>query len=131
MSLNCIERKDAEGWETVQRGRPVRPRSTAAMPRASLVTETLRSKDDSDKENVCLLPGERTPKGDLIEDRPSVAEPLSKDSPHSSDRPLAERTQVMCSESPHCCFRGQLCVVGCLILSTSLFIFKIESLREV
>lgn len=94
MSLNCIERKDAEGWETVQRGRPVRPRSTAAMPRASLGTETLRSKDDSDKENVCLLPGERIPKGDLIEDRPSVAEPLSKDSPHSSDRPLAERTQV-------------------------------------
>ncbi|KAH0509697.1 S phase cyclin A-associated protein in the endoplasmic reticulum [Microtus ochrogaster] len=95
--LGRQERKDAEGWETVQRGRPVRPRSTAAMPRASLVTETLRSKDDSDKENVCLLPGERTPKGDLIEDRPSVAEPLSKDSPHSSDRPLAERTQFTVS----------------------------------
>ncbi|CAO2634957.1 S phase cyclin A-associated protein in the endoplasmic reticulum [Lemmus lemmus] len=91
------ERKDAEGWETVQRGRPVRPRSTAAMPRASLVTETLRSKDDSDKENVCLLPGERTPKGDLVEDRPSVTEPPSKDSPHSSDRPLAERTQFTVS----------------------------------
>ncbi|XP_052616933.1 S phase cyclin A-associated protein in the endoplasmic reticulum isoform X1 [Peromyscus californicus insignis] len=91
------ERKDAEGWETVQRGRPVRPRSTAVMPRVSLVTETLRSKDDSDKENVCLLPGERTQKGDLVEDRPSVLESLSKDSSHSSDHPLAERTQFTVS----------------------------------
>lgn len=101
-SLNCIERKDAEGWETVQRGRPVRPRSTVVMPKVSLVTETLRSKDDSDKENVCLLPGERTQKGDLVDNRPSVAESLSKDSFHPSDHPLAERTQVMCSENPHC-----------------------------
>ncbi|XP_059123904.1 S phase cyclin A-associated protein in the endoplasmic reticulum isoform X1 [Peromyscus eremicus] len=91
------ERKDAEGWETVQRGRPVRPRSTAVMPRVSLVTETLRSKDDSDKENVCLFPGERTQKGDLVEDRPSVLESLSKDSSHSSDHPLAERTQFTVS----------------------------------
>ncbi|XP_076432438.1 S phase cyclin A-associated protein in the endoplasmic reticulum isoform X3 [Peromyscus maniculatus bairdii] len=91
------ERKDAEGWETVQRGRPVRPRSTAVMPRVSLVTETLRSKDDSDKENVCLLPGERMQKGDLVEDRPSVLESLSKDSLHSSDHPLAERTQFTVS----------------------------------
>ncbi|XP_028720851.1 S phase cyclin A-associated protein in the endoplasmic reticulum isoform X1 [Peromyscus leucopus] len=91
------ERKDAEGWETVQRGRPVRPRSTAVMPRVSLVTETLRSKDDSDKENVYLLPGERMQKGDLVEDRPSVLESLSKDSLHSSDHPLAERTQFTVS----------------------------------
>ncbi|CAH6869039.1 Scaper [Phodopus roborovskii] len=91
------ERKDAEGWETVQRGRPVRPRSTAVMPRVSLVTETVKSKDDSDKENVCLLPGERTQKGDLVDDRPSVVESPSKDSFHPSDRPLAERTQFTVS----------------------------------
>ncbi|MEJ1275130.1 S phase cyclin A-associated protein in the ER [Cricetulus griseus] len=91
------ERKDAEGWETVQRGRPVRPRSTVVMPKVSLVTETLRSKDDSDKENVCLLPGERTQKGDLVDNRPSVAESLSKDSFHPSDHPLAERTQFTVS----------------------------------
>ncbi|XP_040585693.1 S phase cyclin A-associated protein in the endoplasmic reticulum isoform X3 [Mesocricetus auratus] len=88
------ERKDAEGWETVQRGRPVRPRSTAVVPR---VTEILRSKDDSDKENVCLLPGERTQKGDLVEDRPSVSESPSKDSFHPSDHPLAERSQFTVS----------------------------------
>ncbi|KAL1771784.1 S phase cyclin A-associated protein in the endoplasmic reticulum isoform X1 [Sigmodon hispidus] len=91
------ERKDAEGWETVQRGRPVRPRSTAVTPRGSLVTETLKSKDDSDKENICLLPGERTQKGDLVEDGPSIPESLSKDLLHSSDHPLAERTQFTVS----------------------------------
>ncbi|XP_059952937.1 S phase cyclin A-associated protein in the endoplasmic reticulum isoform X7 [Mesoplodon densirostris] len=48
------ERKDAEGWETVQRGRPVRSRSTAVMPKVSLPTEALRSKDDSDKENFTV-----------------------------------------------------------------------------
>ncbi|XP_070360535.1 S phase cyclin A-associated protein in the endoplasmic reticulum isoform X11 [Equus asinus] len=48
------ERKDAEGWETVQRGRPVRSRSTAVMPKLSLATEALRSKDDSDKENFTV-----------------------------------------------------------------------------
>ncbi|XP_060230218.1 S phase cyclin A-associated protein in the endoplasmic reticulum isoform X3 [Meriones unguiculatus] len=89
------ERKDAEGWETVQRGRPVRSRWTAMMPRASLVTETLRPKDDSDKENICLLPEERIQKGELAEDRCSTVESLSKDSLHSSDHPLSERTQSM------------------------------------
>lgn len=87
------ERKDAEGWETVQRGRPVRSRSTAVIPKVSLVTETLRSKDDSDKENICLLPEESIQKGKL-EDRCSTVESLSKDSLlHSSDHPLSERTQ--------------------------------------
>ncbi|XP_052044247.1 S phase cyclin A-associated protein in the endoplasmic reticulum isoform X2 [Apodemus sylvaticus] len=91
------ERKDAEGWETVQRGRPVRSRSTAVMPKVSLVTETLRSKDDSDKENVCLLPEESMQKGKLVEDRCSTLELLSKDSLHSSDHPLSERTQFTVS----------------------------------
>ncbi|XP_051012449.1 S phase cyclin A-associated protein in the endoplasmic reticulum isoform X2 [Acomys russatus] len=91
------ERKDAEGWETVQRGRPVRSRSTAVMPRVSLVTETLRSKDDSDKENVCLLPEERAQKGELVEDRCSTVDSLRKDSLHSSDHPLSERTQFTVS----------------------------------
>ncbi|XP_055477901.1 S phase cyclin A-associated protein in the endoplasmic reticulum isoform X1 [Psammomys obesus] len=91
------ERKDAEGWETVQRGRPVRSRWTAMMPRASLVTETLRPKDDSDKENICLLPEERIQQGELAEDRCSTAESLSKDPLHSSDHPLSERTQFTVS----------------------------------
>ncbi|XP_073918020.1 S phase cyclin A-associated protein in the endoplasmic reticulum isoform X1 [Castor canadensis] len=92
------ERKDAEGWETVQRGRPVRARSTAVMPKLPLVTEALKSKDDSDKENICLLPEESIQKGDFVEDGPSnTVESRPKDSPHSSDHPLAERTQFTVS----------------------------------
>uniref|UniRef100_A0A8I5ZQH8 S-phase cyclin A-associated protein in the ER n=1 Tax=Rattus norvegicus TaxID=10116 RepID=A0A8I5ZQH8_RAT len=87
------ERKDAEGWETVQRGRPVRSRSTAVMPKVSLVTEALRAKDDSDKENICLLPEESIQKGKPVEDRCAPAESPSKDSLHPSDHPLSERIQ--------------------------------------
>ncbi|PNI37963.1 SCAPER isoform 16, partial [Pan troglodytes] len=91
---NITERKDAEGWETVQRGRPIRSRSTAVMPKVSLATEATRSKDDSDKENVCLLPDESIQKGQFVGDGTSnTIESHPKDSLHSCDRPLAEKTQ--------------------------------------
>jgi hypothetical protein len=89
----------------------VRSRSTAVIPKVSLVTETLRSKDDSDKENICLLPEESIQKGKL-EDRCSTVESLSKDSLlHSSDHPLSERTQVIHFENPHYCVQTCLCVL--------------------
>ncbi|KAM9710942.1 S phase cyclin A-associated protein in the endoplasmic reticulum isoform 5-T5 [Dama dama] len=92
------ERKDAEGWETVQRGRPVRSRSTAVMPKASLPTEALRSKDDSDKENVHLLPEESVQKSEFVGDEPSnTIESRPKDPVHSCDHPLAEKTQFTVS----------------------------------
>ncbi|XP_031296630.1 S phase cyclin A-associated protein in the endoplasmic reticulum isoform X3 [Camelus dromedarius] len=92
------ERKDAEGWETVQRGRPVRSRSTAVMPKVSLATEALRSKDDSDKENIRLLPDGNIQKSDFVGDGPSsTMESRPKDSVHSCDHPLAERTQFTVS----------------------------------
>uniref|UniRef100_G1PMH4 S-phase cyclin A associated protein in the ER n=1 Tax=Myotis lucifugus TaxID=59463 RepID=G1PMH4_MYOLU len=85
------ERKDAEGWETVQRGRAVRSRSTAVMPKVS--TQALRSKDDSDKENVRLLPDESVQKGEAGDAPSNTIEARPKDSVHSCDHPLAERTQ--------------------------------------
>ncbi|XP_045397822.1 S phase cyclin A-associated protein in the endoplasmic reticulum isoform X5 [Lemur catta] len=92
------EWKDAEGWETVQRGRPVRSRSTAVTPKISLATEALRSKDDSDKENVCLLPDDSIQKGEFVGDGPSnTIESHPKDSLHSCDHPLTERTQFAVS----------------------------------
>ncbi|XP_037689249.1 S phase cyclin A-associated protein in the endoplasmic reticulum isoform X2 [Choloepus didactylus] len=92
------ERKDAEGWETVQRGRPVRSRSTAVMPKFSLATEALRSKDDSDKENVHLLLDENIQKGEFVGDGPSsIVESWPMDSLHSCEHPLAERTQFTVS----------------------------------
>nr|KAF6283549.1 S-phase cyclin A associated protein in the ER [Pipistrellus kuhlii] len=89
------ERKDAEGWETVQRGRAVRSRSTAVMPKVS--TQALRSKDDSDKENVRLLPDESIQKGDVGDGPSNAIEARPKDSSHSCDHPLVERTQFTAS----------------------------------
>ncbi|XP_072574277.1 S phase cyclin A-associated protein in the endoplasmic reticulum isoform X1 [Paramormyrops kingsleyae] len=43
--------KDAEGWETVQRGRPARPRSAAVVAKVSPVLVHSAPRDDSDKEN--------------------------------------------------------------------------------
>uniref|UniRef100_A0A3B3RBL1 S-phase cyclin A-associated protein in the ER n=1 Tax=Paramormyrops kingsleyae TaxID=1676925 RepID=A0A3B3RBL1_9TELE len=45
------EWKDAEGWETVQRGRPARPRSAAVVAKVSPVLVHSAPRDDSDKEN--------------------------------------------------------------------------------
>ncbi|CAB1313798.1 unnamed protein product, partial [Coregonus sp. 'balchen'] len=46
---NC--KKDSEGWETVQRGRPARPRSAASVAKVSPVLAHISPKDDSNKEN--------------------------------------------------------------------------------
>ncbi|XP_058521254.1 S phase cyclin A-associated protein in the endoplasmic reticulum [Ochotona princeps] len=93
-SLKCTEQKDAEGWETVQRGRPVRARSAAVTAKAAPMPEALRPKDDSNKENVCLLPNDNRQKGEFTGDVPAnTVEPRPKDSLRCSDHPLAERTQ--------------------------------------
>ncbi|XP_054986575.1 S phase cyclin A-associated protein in the endoplasmic reticulum [Sorex araneus] len=92
------ERKDAEGWETVQRGRPVRSRSTVVTPKVLLATDVSRSKDDSDKENVHLSPAEATQKGEFPGDGPSsILDSRPKDLSHTCDHPLAERTQFTAS----------------------------------
>ncbi|XP_066095424.1 S phase cyclin A-associated protein in the endoplasmic reticulum isoform X4 [Saccopteryx bilineata] len=66
------------------------------VPKAS--PQALRSKDDSDKENVCFLPDESIQKGESVGDGPSNAvEARPKDSFHSCDHPLAERTQFTAS----------------------------------
>uniref|UniRef100_A0A673ICZ6 S phase cyclin A-associated protein in the endoplasmic reticulum-like n=1 Tax=Sinocyclocheilus rhinocerous TaxID=307959 RepID=A0A673ICZ6_9TELE len=44
-------KKDAEGWETVQRGRSMRPRSNTMVAKVSPVLAHVSPKDDSDKEN--------------------------------------------------------------------------------
>ncbi|KAB1257345.1 S phase cyclin A-associated protein in the endoplasmic reticulum [Camelus dromedarius] len=68
------------------------------MPKVSLATEALRSKDDSDKENIRLLPDGNIQKSDFVGDGPSsTMESRPKDSVHSCDHPLAERTQFTVS----------------------------------
>ncbi|XP_035251605.1 S phase cyclin A-associated protein in the endoplasmic reticulum isoform X3 [Anguilla anguilla] len=64
-------KKDAEGWETVQRGRPARPRSAAMVAKVSPVLAHVSPKDDSDKENR-QLPGPAPPD-------PAAADPARPD----------------------------------------------------
>ncbi|XP_055047817.2 S phase cyclin A-associated protein in the endoplasmic reticulum isoform X4 [Misgurnus anguillicaudatus] len=49
-------KKDAEGWETVQRGRSMRPRSIAMVAKVTPVLAKVSPKDDSNKENQQLQP---------------------------------------------------------------------------
>uniref|UniRef100_A0A673CLF9 U1-type domain-containing protein n=1 Tax=Sphaeramia orbicularis TaxID=375764 RepID=A0A673CLF9_9TELE len=49
-------KKDAEGWETVQRGRTAKPRSAAIVAKASPVLAHVTPKQDCTKENQSYLP---------------------------------------------------------------------------
>ncbi|XP_033016808.1 S phase cyclin A-associated protein in the endoplasmic reticulum isoform X2 [Lacerta agilis] len=88
------EQRDAEGWETVHRGRPVRSKSSALATKPTSCTELSRFKDDSDKENVALRPSGNKQKALLNEESLSkTVEPAPKDSCCLYEHPLAERTQ--------------------------------------
>uniref|UniRef100_A0A8C6X7J9 S-phase cyclin A associated protein in the ER n=1 Tax=Naja naja TaxID=35670 RepID=A0A8C6X7J9_NAJNA len=96
--LIILVRRDAEGWETVQRGRPVRSKSSALVPKTTSTAELSQFKDDSDKENVILPPPVHKQKVSLTEDGKSKnADPILKD--HQCEHPLAERTQVSITQS--------------------------------
>uniref|UniRef100_A0A8C3J385 S-phase cyclin A associated protein in the ER n=1 Tax=Calidris pygmaea TaxID=425635 RepID=A0A8C3J385_9CHAR len=89
------DRKDAEGWETVQRGRPVRSRSTALATKTPVAAESQKSKGDSDKENVISPPAENKHGGSLSDSGASQStELVQKDPLHQSEGPLTERAQV-------------------------------------
>ncbi|OXB65656.1 hypothetical protein ASZ78_014635 [Callipepla squamata] len=89
-------RKDAEGWETVQRGRPVRPRSTVALAtKAPVLAESLKSRGDSDKDNVVSPPSADKPENSIMNDGASKStELVEKDPLHQSERSLVEKTQL-------------------------------------
>ncbi|CAB1458897.1 unnamed protein product [Pleuronectes platessa] len=55
-------KKDAEGWETVQRGRTTRPRSAAMVAKVSPVLANVPPKQDSDKEDQPHLPPQQEQK---------------------------------------------------------------------
>ncbi|XP_021399082.2 S phase cyclin A-associated protein in the endoplasmic reticulum isoform X2 [Lonchura striata] len=94
-SLRKNDRKDAEGWETVQRGRPVRSRSTALAAKAPVAAETLKSRGDSDKENVISPPAENKHESSVIGSAASEStELVQKDPLHHSESPLTEKTQM-------------------------------------
>lgn len=89
-----VDRKDAEGWETVQRGRPVRSRSMALSTKP-VVAESLKPRGDSDKENVISPPSESKSRSSVSDDGASKSTELAQKDPlHQSEHPLTERTQV-------------------------------------
>ncbi|XP_027513397.1 S phase cyclin A-associated protein in the endoplasmic reticulum isoform X1 [Corapipo altera] len=93
-SLRKNDRKDAEGWETVQRGRPVRSRSTALATKPPVAAESLKPRGDSDKENAISPPAENKPGSSGTESGASKStEPGQQDPLQQPEGPLAERTQ--------------------------------------
>uniref|UniRef100_A0A673IGE9 S phase cyclin A-associated protein in the endoplasmic reticulum-like n=1 Tax=Sinocyclocheilus rhinocerous TaxID=307959 RepID=A0A673IGE9_9TELE len=67
-------KKDAEGWETVQRGRSMRPRSNTMVAKVSPVLAHVSPKDDSDKENQRIQPSPQ----EKSQEPQSMAEVLAK-----------------------------------------------------
>uniref|UniRef100_A0A8D2QJA5 S phase cyclin A-associated protein in the endoplasmic reticulum N-terminal domain-containing protein n=1 Tax=Zonotrichia albicollis TaxID=44394 RepID=A0A8D2QJA5_ZONAL len=93
-ALRKNDRKDAEGWETVQRGRPVRSRSTALAAKAPAAAESLKSRGDSDKENVLSPPAENKHGSSVTGSAASEStELVQKDPLHHSEGPLTEKAQ--------------------------------------
>ncbi|XP_020336347.1 S phase cyclin A-associated protein in the endoplasmic reticulum isoform X6 [Oncorhynchus kisutch] len=76
-------KKDSDGWETVQRGRPARPRSAAIVAKVSPVLAHISPKDDINKENQ-QPPGRPCP---LDKDEGQCEQPI----PEEPD-PLEEMT---------------------------------------
>ncbi|XP_015199092.2 S phase cyclin A-associated protein in the endoplasmic reticulum isoform X1 [Lepisosteus oculatus] len=102
-------RKDAEGWETVQRGRPARPRSATVVPKASPAPAPLSPKDDSDKENLqhgpspqnqdkpppepCQQKEPDTAEEKTDSQKPAVIQQSTADSPGDSEPPGSAPSQ--------------------------------------
>ncbi|XP_077328566.1 S phase cyclin A-associated protein in the endoplasmic reticulum isoform X2 [Lithobates pipiens] len=94
-ALHENDRIDGEGWETVQRGRPIRSRSSAMTNKpASNPDARLPQKDDSDKENICFKPPEDTKKEtSKPEHLPVLVEPPPKELLCPCEIPRTEITQ--------------------------------------
>ncbi|XP_069836326.1 S phase cyclin A-associated protein in the endoplasmic reticulum isoform X2 [Dendropsophus ebraccatus] len=86
---------DAEGWETVQRGRPIRSRSSAVTIKSGFPSVTEQKlKDDSDKENFCSKSPVEAPEEIAKSELPPVlVEPPTKELLCPCEIPLTEITQ--------------------------------------
>ncbi|XP_063782657.1 S phase cyclin A-associated protein in the endoplasmic reticulum isoform X2 [Pseudophryne corroboree] len=93
-ALHDNDRTDTEGWKTVQRGRPVRSRSSGVTNKPAPSATEHRAKDDSDKENMCSKSPEesheQTAKSELP---PVLVDPPPKELLCPCEIPLTEITQ--------------------------------------
>ncbi|MFT7806745.1 S phase cyclin A-associated protein in the endoplasmic reticulum isoform X1 [Arapaima gigas] len=84
--------KDAEGWETVQRGRPARPRSAAMVAKVSPVLASAAFRNNRDKENSFQGPPPRNEDTVLTgqskgADLPPLEESGESEKAHDSEPP--------------------------------------------
>uniref|UniRef100_A0A671M439 S phase cyclin A-associated protein in the endoplasmic reticulum-like n=1 Tax=Sinocyclocheilus anshuiensis TaxID=1608454 RepID=A0A671M439_9TELE len=78
LSVPRPTKKDAEGWETVQRGRSMRPRSNTMVAKVSPVLAHVSPKDDSDKENQRIQPSPQEKSQEVREEEQPVPQEQSK-----------------------------------------------------
>ncbi|XP_034163233.2 S phase cyclin A-associated protein in the endoplasmic reticulum isoform X1 [Pangasianodon hypophthalmus] len=100
-------KKDAEGWETVQRGRSMKPRAIAMVAKVSPVLAHVSPKDASDKENQQLQdkaqrPEEQQGDSKLIspEQNPECEKASVLEPPSDSDQESSQCVPPHISESP-------------------------------
>ncbi|XP_058622546.1 S phase cyclin A-associated protein in the endoplasmic reticulum isoform X4 [Onychostoma macrolepis] len=77
-------KKDAEGWETVQRGRSMRPRSNTMVAKVSPVLTHVSPKDDSDKENQRIQPSSQEKSQEVKEQEQPVPQEQSQETEKTS-----------------------------------------------
>uniref|UniRef100_A0A8C1NZD7 S-phase cyclin A-associated protein in the ER n=1 Tax=Cyprinus carpio TaxID=7962 RepID=A0A8C1NZD7_CYPCA len=78
-SLPVPTKKDAEGWETVHRGRSMRPRSNTMVAKVSPVLAHVSPKDDSDKENQHIQPSPQEKSQEVREQEQPVPQEQSQE----------------------------------------------------
>uniref|UniRef100_A0A673IJT9 S phase cyclin A-associated protein in the endoplasmic reticulum-like n=1 Tax=Sinocyclocheilus rhinocerous TaxID=307959 RepID=A0A673IJT9_9TELE len=83
-------KKDAEGWETVQRGRSMRPRSNTMVAKVSPVLAHVSPKDDSDKENQRIQPSPQEKSQEVREQEQPVPQEQSHETEKTSPQSMAE-----------------------------------------
>uniref|UniRef100_A0A673IEG4 S phase cyclin A-associated protein in the endoplasmic reticulum-like n=1 Tax=Sinocyclocheilus rhinocerous TaxID=307959 RepID=A0A673IEG4_9TELE len=84
LSVPRPTKKDAEGWETVQRGRSMRPRSNTMVAKVSPVLAHVSPKDDSDKENQLIHPSPQEKSQEVREQEQPVPQEQSKETEKTS-----------------------------------------------
>uniref|UniRef100_A0A673IJT5 S phase cyclin A-associated protein in the endoplasmic reticulum-like n=1 Tax=Sinocyclocheilus rhinocerous TaxID=307959 RepID=A0A673IJT5_9TELE len=80
-----LAKKDAEGWETVQRGRSMRPRSNTMVAKVSPVLAHVSPKDDSDKENQRIQPSPQEKSQEVREQEQPVPQEQSHETEKTSE----------------------------------------------
>uniref|UniRef100_A0A672SR15 S phase cyclin A-associated protein in the endoplasmic reticulum-like n=1 Tax=Sinocyclocheilus grahami TaxID=75366 RepID=A0A672SR15_SINGR len=95
-----LAKKDAEGWETVQRGRSMRPRSNTMVAKVSPVLPHVSPKDDSDKENQRIQPSPQEKSQEVREQEQPVCQEQRQETEKTSViEVLTSTLRVFCA----CC----------------------------